>query len=185
MIKFLSERPRLSAASAIAGGLVWAVAGVVQLTADDLHETKVQTFTEHLILVLLAGALVLTAPGIVALARKAQSYKGATVAVIGMLGLAVLATSSNINGEDFAFFPPVAIVVNLMWLGGMISLAVSLRRAGRVSKAVAICLPLTFIAALPLSSLGGGILIGAYWIAVGSTLHAEATERRTPAIATA
>ena len=42
-----------------------------------------------------------------------------------MVGLAILATISNVRGEDPSFFPPVAMVTNLMWFGGSIALAVS------------------------------------------------------------
>ena len=127
----------------------------------------------------LSTALLLTAPAILALARHANRPTGAQVAAVGMVGLAILATISNVRGEDPSFFPPVAMVTNLMWFGGSIALAVSPKRAGRISTRLAIALPLTWIAALPLSFVGGSALTGAYWLTVGYLMYHDALERRT------
>ncbi|WP_205696625.1 hypothetical protein [Conexibacter sp. SYSU D00693] len=59
-------------------------------------------------------------------------------------------------------------------LFGSVALAVSLRRAGRVPAALAIGLPLTWLAALPLSMVGGGIVAGACWLVVASRTAQEA-----------
>ncbi len=130
-------------------------------------------------------ALVLTAPGLLALSRHAKSDTGAKVAVTGMVLLALTALSSNINGEDLSFFPVAASITNLMWLGGSIHLAVSLYRTGRVAKWVAIGLPITQVFALPLSVVGGGLVAGAYWIAVASLMRAGAIEQQDSARAAA
>jgi hypothetical protein len=173
-----AKQYRLAASAAIAGGVAWAVSGPLQLAGLNEHETKVQTVGEHLIISLFSLALVLTAAGLLALARHAASDAGARIAAGGMVVLAGLALSSNINGEDLAIFPFVAVATNLMWLGGSIHLARSLHRTGRVSKQLAVALPLVQVAALPLAAVGGGVLAGAYWLVVGYLMHAGAVERR-------
>lgn len=175
---------RYAAAGAIAGGVAWAVSGPLQLAGVNEHETQVVTFGEHVLISLFSLALLLTAPGLLALARHATNDIGAKVAATGMVLLAITATTSNINGEDASFFPVVASLTNLMWLGGSIALAVSLYRAGRVPKWVAIALPFTQVFALPLAAVGGGLVAGAYWIAVAWTMRTGEIERepRTTAV---
>ena len=173
-----AKQYRLAASAAIAGGVAWAVSGPLQLAGLNEHETKVQTVGEHVIISLFSIALVLTAIGVQALARHADNRTGANVASIGMVVLGTLALSSNINGEDLVFFPAVAVVTNLMWLGGSIHLARSLYRTGNVSKQLAIALPFAQVFALPLSVVGGGLVAGAYWVTVGYLMYAGALERR-------
>jgi len=172
---------RLAAASAIAGGMAWAVSGPLQLAGVNEHETQVVTVGEHILIGLFSLALALTAPGVLALARHAKSNAGAKVAAGGMVLLALTALSSNITGEDQSFFPVAASLTNLLWLGGSIHLAVSLYKAGRVPRWVAIGLPLTQVFALPLAIVGGGIVAGGYWLAVGYLMQAGALENRSAA----
>ncbi len=58
-----------------------------------------------------------------------------------------------INGHDLPIFVAVAPISNALWLFGSIGLAVSLKRAGRVPRAVYIGLPLVWIASIPLGQL--------------------------------
>lgn len=58
-------------------------------------------------------------------------------------------------------------------------MAVSLKRAGRVATPVAVGLPLARIATLPMAVIGGGVLSGAYFMAVGYLLANDALERRS------
>jgi hypothetical protein len=60
---------------------------------------------------------------------------------------------------------------------GSIALAVSLKKAGRVPTAVAVGLPLTWVASIPLGSFGGALLAGAYWMAVAYLLANDALEQ--------
>jgi hypothetical protein len=53
-----------------------------------------------------------------------------------------------------------------------------------VARWVSIGLPLVYIATIPASQIGGGLVAGAFWIAVG-TLLATGTRARPPALATA
>ena len=177
-----AKQYRLAASAAIAGGVAWAVSGPLQLAGLNEHETTVETVGEHVIISLFSIALILTAIGVQALARHADSNTGAKVASTGMIVLAALATSSNIAGEDLVFFPAVAVVTNLMWLGGSIHLARSLYRTGKVSKQLAIALPFAQVFALPLAAVGGGLIAGAYWVTAGYLMHAGALERRVGSV---
>lgn len=176
---------RLAAAAAIAGGVAWAVSGPLQLAGVNEHETQVVTFGEHVLIGLFSLALVLTAPGVLALARHARSDTGAKVAATGMVLLGLTALSSNINGEDLSFFPVAASFANLLWLAGSIHLAVSLYKAGRVPRWVAIGLPFAQVFALPLSVVGGGLVAGGYWLSVAYLMHVGALENRSAVTAPA
>jgi hypothetical protein len=173
-----TTKDRLFAAATVIGGVFWAAFGALKVTHPGyLDTTKLQNGMEHVGMAGLAGALLLTIPGMLILARYATRREGAIVAAIGMTALAALVTVSNIMGDDPAFFPAVAAPANLLWLGGSVALAVALRRAGRVSKAIAYLLPVVWITALPLSSVGGGLITGSYWITVGYLAYAGALER--------
>lgn len=67
----------------------------------------------------------------------------------------------------------------------MVALAVSLRRAGRVPRPVAVMLPVTWIFVLPLSFVGGPLVTGVYRLAVGGMLAAGTLARPAPAPAIA
>lgn len=173
---------RAAVLGAMVGGAAWIAGGAVQLTSrDQIDGSTVDNFASHLTLGLLAAALIATAPAVLALSDRARTRRPAYLAVAGQLLLAVAATTSNIVGHDPAFFLVAAPLGNLMWLAGSIGLAVSLRRAGVVSRWTAIGLPLVQVVSLPLSLIGGGILGGAYWIAVGSVLNASLDPARDSA----
>jgi hypothetical protein len=78
----------------------------------------------------------------------------------------------------------VAVVTNAAWLFGSIVLAVVLQRRRAVPTLVAVGLPLCWVAIIPLSHLGGGLIAGAYWMMVGYLLTTDAIRRRQPYIAT-
>jgi hypothetical protein len=178
---------RAAVLGAMVGGAAWIAGGAMQLTSrDQIDGSTVDTFAAHLVLGLLAAALVATVPAVLALSDRARTRRPAYLAVAGQLLLAVAATTSNVVGHDPTFFLVAAPIGNLMWLAGSIGLAVSLHRAGVVSRWTAIGLPLVQVVALPLSLVGGGILAGAYWIAVGSVLNASlepTSDDAQPAIA--
>jgi hypothetical protein len=68
-------------------------------------------------------------------------------------------------------------VTNAAWLLGSIVLAVSLKRARTVPAAVAIGLPLTWVATIPLATSGGGVIAGAYYLTIGYLMASDAIER--------
>jgi hypothetical protein len=177
---------RLAVLGAMVGGAAWIVSGTLQLTAaDSVRGETVETLAAHLLLGMLAAALVATIPAVLALSDRARTRRPAYLAVAGQLVLACAATTSNVVGHDPLFFLVAAPLGNLMWLAGSIGLAVSLWRAGTVPRAVAVGLPLVQIVSLPLSAVGGGLIGGAYWIAVASLLNASQRSAAAPRPATA
>jgi hypothetical protein len=66
--------------------------------------------------------------------------------------------------------------------GRLITLAVSLKRAGRVPTAVAIGLPIAWVATIPLATVGGGVISGTYYLALGYLLANHANEQAAPAV---
>jgi hypothetical protein len=179
MFKFITNI-RFAAAAAMAGGSTWAVTGAIQLTGkDELRTDEIETALEHVMLGAFSAALLLTAPAVIALARQARTKRPGYVAAAGQVALAIAATTSNIAGEDPVFFLVVAPIANLMWFAGTIGLAVSLRRAGAISKPVAFALPAVQVFCLPLSIVGGGLVGGAIWMAVGYLMSVGALRRRS------
>ena len=53
----------------------------------------------------------------------------------------------------------------------------SRRTASRIPRGLAIALPFMQVFALPLSAVGGSVVTGAYWIAVGYLMQQGALER--------
>lgn len=184
MYKLISSHRRLAAFAAMAGGAVWVVTGAIQLTGrDELRTEAIETGLAHAMLGVFAAALLLTAPAVIALARHATGRRAAYLAAGGQVLLAIAATVSNIEGHDPAFFLVAAPLANAMWLFGAIGLAVSLRRAGEVPKLVAFGLPAVQVFALPLAVVGGPVLSGAYWLAVGYLLSVDGLRQERPASA--
>ena len=166
---------------AIAAGVFMTAGGVVQIVHSQQHSgSKVVGVAGHLALGFFVVALVLMAPALVALARQARSAvadKAGLAAAAGTFVLGVTCITSLINGQDFSFFNVVAPLTNGAWLLGSIVIAVALKRSGRVSAPIAIGLPLTWIATIPLGTHGGGVLAGAYLLTVGHRLATGTIER--------
>jgi hypothetical protein len=178
MTSITSLRGRLTALAAMAGGAAWVACGAIQLTGrDELRTSDIEIVLEHVLMGFMAAALLLTAPGVLALARCARTRRPAYVAAAGQTLLAIAVTTSNVIGHDPAFFLVAAPLANALWLFGAIGLAVSLRRAGEVSKLVAFGLPAVQVFSLPLSIFGGPIVGGAYWLAVGYLLSVDGLRR--------
>ena len=174
---------RIAGRIAVLAGAVMAATGALYTTRPDLSPDAVESTVEHTVLVLLASILILAIPATIALGRRAGTVLGrraAAVAVTGQVALAITATCSNVNGGDPDWFIVAAPLSNLLWVGGWIALAVALWRSGAVARGFAVGLPLCWIALLPLSSVGGGLLAGGYWLALG-TLMAAGTLRRSEA----
>jgi hypothetical protein len=138
----------------------------------------------YLVLSFFIVALVSAAPGFLALARRASSGAATKAAVAAAAGTAVLgltSIASIVNGHDLGLFNVVAPLTNGAWLVGSIILAVSLKRAGRVPTAVAIGLPIAWVATIPLATVGGGVISGAYYLALGYLLANDTNEQAAPA----
>jgi hypothetical protein len=87
-------------------------------------------------LALFAFALIASAVGYLALGDRARTNTAAKLVALGTLAFGVTCVTSVINSHDLVFFKVVAPITNAIWLFGSIALAVSLKRAGRVPRAV-------------------------------------------------
>jgi hypothetical protein len=178
-----AKQYRLGAVSAVAAGALWAVSAVIQVTGGHGGGENVEGFSEHAIITLLTVTLLLMAPAMLALGRHALSDLGARIAIPGLVVLGLTCIVSNVRGEDPSFFIVVAPITNLLWLVGSIVLAVSLYRANRIPRGLAIALPFMQVFALPLSAIGGSVVTGGFWIAVGYLMQKGALERPASAAA--
>jgi hypothetical protein len=181
-----SNQYRLAAMAAVTAGAAWVAGAVFQVTGGHDSGEEVVGFSGHAILTLFTISLLLMGPAMFGLARHALSDLGARIATPGLVVLGLTCIVSNVQGEDPSFFVVVAPITNLLWLVGSIVLAVSLYKAGRIPRGLAIALPFMQVFALPLSAIGGPVVTGAYWIAVGYLMQQGALERQpAPATATA
>jgi hypothetical protein len=163
-------------------GAVWAATGAIRFAGGHAVEgIAVDTPLAHVLLGGFSLALLLTVPAMLGLAAYARGRSGVWIAAPGLIAFAVAATASNVGGDDPSWFWLVAGPANALWLAGSIVLAVSLSRAGRVPRSVAIGLPLVQVAALPLSMLGGLVAAGGYWLAVGWLDRGGALASEAPA----
>ena len=165
-----------SRAAVAYGTLAMAVGAAQAVRAGD---TSVEIATGmRWILVAFALSLLVLVPAHLALGAFARSPLGARIAAAGTPLLAVGALSSAVNGQDLAWFPAVAVVANGLWLLGSVTLGVSLWRAGRVPRWVAVLLPVSMPVTLVLSQLGSGLVVGAFWVAVGVLMGSGQLARR-------
>ena len=181
MSKISSIPSTVAGKLAILAGATAASAGVVQVLHPHEGPTSdVGDWAGYLTLSLFAVFLVAIVPTFFALARYANSRRAeqaAKAAAAGTILLALAVVSSIVHGEDYGFFAMIAPLANAGWLFGSIAIAIWLRRAGRVSAPVYVGLPLSWIAMLPMSVIGGGVLTGAYYLTVGYLLANDAIER--------
>ncbi|HEX2071415.1 MAG TPA: hypothetical protein VHF90_07190 [Thermoleophilaceae bacterium] len=178
MLGFFNDRSQLSARLAIAAGALWAAMGALQAARPDYLTTDViEHPLEHVMMGALSLVLLLMIPGYALLSRYATDAKPVLFVAAGNVALAATVTVSNVMGDDPSWFAIAAPITNALWFFGSIALAVLLRKAGHVPTWVYVGLPLAWIAALPLSPIGGPLLTGAYWIALGYMLLAGAFER--------
>ena len=163
-------------------GAAAAAGGVTEIVHSQRHNgNNVVGVAGYLTLSFFVVFLISVAPSFIALARRARSeiaVKAAVAAGAGTLALGLTAITSLINGRDLGMFNVIAPVTNAAWLFGSVIIAVSLKRAGTVSTAVAVGLPIAWVATIPLATVGGGVLAGAYYLAIGYLLVNNAIERR-------
>jgi hypothetical protein len=164
------------------GGAALALGGILQIVQPHHGDQAViNDVSEYVTLTSLVVALLGIAPGFLALADRARTNKGAIAAAAGTVVRALTCITTLVNGKDASFFVVVAPLTNAAWFFGSIALAVSLKRAGEVSKLVYIGLPLAWIATIPLSTVGGGLLAAAYWMSIAHMLHTGQTSDRPQA----
>ena len=166
---------------ALVAGSAFAAEGIVQLVHPQVQsESKVVGLAGHLNIAFGLVGMILIAPAFIALARTVSSRaatKAGWAAAAGTAALGLTSVTSLVHGSDYPIFLPVAAVTNVAWLGGSIVLAVILQRRHAVPALVAIGLPLSWVATIPLSHLGGGLIAGAYWLMVGYLLATDAIRR--------
>jgi hypothetical protein len=183
--KVKSISTALAGKAAIAGGAFLTADGILQLVHSQAGTgSKVVGLAGHLNLAFFIAGLLLIAPSFIALARYARPGRAETAALAAAAGTTVLgltSISSLVMGHDGVWFNVLAPLTNLAWLAGSIVLAVSLRRAGRVSLVIAVGLPIAWVATIVLATHGGGLISGAYYLTVGYLLANGAVERPRPA----
>lgn len=181
MHKFNPITDKFAGRAAILAGASFVAGGVTEIVHSQRQvDHQVVGVAGYLTLSFFVVALLSAAPSFIALARRARSGVGTKAALAAAAGTTILgltSITSIVNGHDLALFNVVAPVTNAAWLIGSIILAVSLKRAGKVPASVAVGLPLTWVAAIPLGTLGGGILAGGYYLTIGYLLASEAIER--------
>jgi hypothetical protein len=184
MSKIKSMSNSLAGRAAMAGGALFAADGVLQIVHSQRGTgSKVVGLAGHLNLTFFILALILIAPTFIALVRYArpggiERVALAVAAATTLLGLTSI--TSLVLGHDGVWFNVIAPLTNAVWLFGSVAIAVSLKRAGRVPTLVAIGLPVAWIGTIPLATLGGGLITGAYFLAVGYLLVNDAMERVRP-----
>jgi hypothetical protein len=177
-IKKISDS--LAGKAAMAGGAFLVSEGVVQLIHSQAGTgSKVVGVAGYLNLSFFLLGLILIAPSFIALARRARPGRvqaAAMTAAFATTLLGVACISSLLLGHDGPWFNVIAPLTNLAWLIGSASLAVSLKRSGRVSTLIAVGLPLAWAVTILLATHGGGVISGAYYLTVGYLLANDAIE---------
>jgi hypothetical protein len=186
MQKLSSISNKVAPKATMLAGAALAAGGLTEIVHSQRHAgNNVVGAAGYMALSFFVVALICVAPSFVALARSARpgiAQKAAVVAGAGTLVLGVTSITSLVNGSDLALFNVVAPVTNAAWLFGSIVLAVALKRAGRVSTFVAVGLPVAWVATIPLATVGGGVIAGAYYLAVGYLLANDAIDRSAPVV---
>ena len=165
---------------AMAGGALFAADGVLQIVNPQHTGSQIVGVAGHLNIAFFLVGLILISPTFLVLARYARAgkaQKAARAAAFGTFVLGVTCISSLVMGHDGVWFNAIAPLTNAAWLFGSIILAVSLKREGRVPTIVAVGLPVAWVATIPLGTLGGGLITGAYFLAVGYLVASDAIER--------
>jgi hypothetical protein len=181
MDKLSSITDKFAGRAAILGGAALVAGGVTEIVHSQRGAgSQVVGVAGYLTLSFFIVALLAIAPSFIALARRARSRVAVWAALAAAAGTTILgltSITSIVNGHDLAVFNVLAPLTNGAWLLGSVVLAVSLMRARRVPAAVAIGLPFTWVATIPLSTFGGGVIAGAYYLTIGYLMASDAIER--------
>ena len=169
-----SLRSHITALAALLGGAAYVVLGAIQATHDfqGSHNT-LDTTAEYVVTGGFALALFLTAPAYRVLGSLADRPRVGVIAMVPQLVIGVMCVISVINGADPSFFNAVAPLCILTWLVSSIMLAVGLRRLDVVPRKFAIAIGALPVVTLALSPIGGGLLTGAFWMAIAAHVLRE------------
>ena len=180
MHKLNSITDKFAGRAAILGGAALVAGGVTEIVHSQRGAgSQVAGLAGYLTLSFFIVALLAIAPSFIALARTARSRAAtwaARAAAAGTTILGLTSITSIINGHDLALFTVLAPLTNAAWLLGSAVLAISLKRARTVPAAVAIGLPLTWVATIPLGTFGGGVIAGAYYLTIGYLMASNAID---------
>ena len=121
--------------------------------------------------VTVVAAAVEAAVGVLQLTRTdaaAPVHDGPTHVVLTLVAmlLAFGSTASNVAGSDPAYFPPLAAVANVAMLVSVVAFVVLALRRHALPVWTAVALPVYFLGIIPLSQVGGGLLLAAVLVAV-------------------
>ncbi len=173
--------------AAIVAGSAFVADGVLQVLDSQKNAgSRVVGLAGNLNLAFLAVALIAMAPSLIVLARyghSAVAEKAGLAAAAGACLLAAGSLTSIVNQHDLAIFPAIAGLANVAWLGGLAVLGASLKRARRLPAVIAVGLPVMWIFSIPLATVGGCLVSGAYFLIVGYLLVNEAIVRRASSVA--
>jgi hypothetical protein len=158
----ISPRIRLAA---LLGGAVYFVIGAIQATHGDFGGTHntIDSAAEYVVTGGLTVSLLLTAPVYRAFGELAGRPRAALVAIVPQVVIALMCVISVARGEDPSFFNTVAPLCLLAWLAASVVVARGLGRTP-LSVALVLLVPVTFA----LSPIGGPLLTGAFFMAVGA-----------------
>jgi hypothetical protein len=149
MKKLTSTTDKLAGRAAILASAAFTAGGVTQIVHSQRHSrNRVVGVAGYLALSFFAVALMSAAPSFIALARSARpgvAQKAAITAAAGTAVLGLTSITSLVNGHDLGLFNVLAPLTNAAWLFGSITLAVSLKRAGKVSTPIAVGLPIASV----------------------------------------
>lgn len=171
---------RFAGTAAILAGALSLITGVLQIAFPQDENPEIDPRT-RIILLMFTVSLWALAVLFLGLARYGRSSWGAFVGAAGTVLLTTGTVTSAINGIDLAFFPIVAMAANALWLVGAIGLTVTLARARRVSLWLVLPLPFIQLTLVFFSQMGGGVLSGAFLIALGAVLLAGRIQSRAAA----
>jgi hypothetical protein len=177
MSKLKNISDQAAGKAAMVAGTAFAAEGVVQLVHPQNSGSKVVGLAGHLVISFFIVALITMAPAVIALGRyarpgRAEKIASAVAASTTLLGLTSI--TSLAMSHDGVWFNVIAPLTNAVWLFGSIALAVSLKRAGRVATAIGVGLPVAWIGTIPMATVGGGLISGAYFLTLGYLLAQDA-----------
>ncbi len=113
----------------------------------------------------LAAGLLLTLGGLEAL-RRVLSRRIAAAAMVGQVALLISILATMAAGREA--LDALFVVGTLVWLVGLIGIAIAPARSRERSWRAAIALPLAGLAALAFQDAGGGALLGLVWLVLSA-----------------
>jgi len=178
---------RFAARAAAIGGAALLACGIGELLSPQHSQSRVVGVSGHLILGFFALGCIAVAPTFVVLAHRVSSksarYAGAA-AFAGTLLLGLTSITSLVNGTDLGLFNLLAPITNAGWFVGSLVLCVALLRAKRLPAALAIGLVVAYVAAIPLATLGGGLIAGVYFVTLAYRVLGDSRSHDVATIAT-